>query len=164
MTPLQARVNLRTMYTNGDITQEEMSRIDDMLTSSDRENHTVAVGIMEFKKKEKVKRQLHVITGSVEIDIMKVDISYLIEITNMSVSKDRDQLFAMYLNLVPMPDTEKARLIEMLDSTDQESTYLAEQIIINKIREIQKSDPTGNNFTDQLQKGILYTTNRNIQD
>jgi len=139
LTPLQARINIRTMYANHDITQEEFNNLDDMLTSSDRENHTMALGIIEFKREERAKKQQHFINGSTSIDIMNVDPQWLIELTNQAVSADRDKIFAMYLSHIYMTDEEKTQLLEMLDSNDQENTYLAEQIIIGKIRELQNS-------------------------
>jgi len=145
LTPLQARINIRTLRANREITEAEFDNLDNMLTSSDRENHSVALGIIEFKKEERIKKQLHFVTGSVDVDIMNVDIQWLVEVTQ-AISADRDKIFAMYLPLLTnLTDKEREGLLELLDSKDQESTYLGEQIIINKIRELQNSKCTSDN-------------------
>jgi hypothetical protein len=146
MSPLQARITLRTLYADKVICSTEFDSLEDMLTSSDKENHVIAVEIIKAKKQKKINQQLDHITGSVSFDIMLVDPQYLVEISNMAPSADRDKLFAIYLNHIPMSNQEKEGLLDLLDSNDHQSSYLAEQIIIGKIRELQNSKH-GNSHT-----------------
>ncbi len=145
LTPLQARINIRTLYANGDLTRAEFDNLESMLSSSDRENHTMAMGVIEFKRSEKIKKDLNLVTGAVEFDILNVDPDYLIQISQGAPTDQRDKLFEIYLNLLPDSDKEKNGLLNLLQSNDQESTYLGERIIINKIRELQNSKRASDN-------------------
>lgn len=139
MTPLQARICIRTLREKKEITQDEFNNIENMLTSSDKENHVMAMNIIEFKKKDKVRKDLELITDGVEFDIMNVDPEYLMQLSQGALGNQRDQLFEIYLASIPDSNSDKARILDLLGSDDQESTYIGEQIIITKIRELQNS-------------------------
>lgn len=139
LTPLQARILIRTMKSDKDITENEFNNIDNMLCSSDKENHVLAFGIIEFKKEQRIKRQLNAITGSVDYNIMNVDVEYVKEHLDQMIVVQAAQITYQYIEHIPLSDEEKISLIALLDSPDSDNIFIGTTIVLNKVRELQNS-------------------------
>lgn len=87
-------------------------------------------------------------------DLMQIDPEELINIIGHWHKNSLDELFTIYIGLLSLPAEDAETLRSMILSSDKDNAYMAQIIIINKIRELQSNSTPRDPDDSQLQNPL----------